>query len=295
MWRPRMPSPLDRLRRAESGPPDFVGVGALASGIGWWHELLLAHPEIRPPQGDDRELHFFDRFCAAELTGADIVAYHALFQRPHGTICGEWTRRYMFDPWTPPLLRRAAPDARLLVMVSDPIERYRSVFTDRLAKRAEGETLYMADVVDRRSFGAQLARLYRFYDPRRVLVLQFERCRRDPLGQYRRTLEFLGARDTGFAPGPLRRKAAGRPESLPVAVLRRVGLPAGTRRRVMARLGRRPVTERVPAPLWPDIEDSLHTALDPDVQALAELVPELDLTLWPNFAHLAAKSSAFVA
>ena len=43
------------------------------------------------------------------------------------------------------------------------------------------------------------------------------------------------------------------------------------------------------APLWPDLEGALHTALDPDVAALRELVPELDLALWPNFAHLAAR------
>ena len=60
-----MRSPLDRVKGAgEAGPPDFVGVGALGSGTGWWHALLLAHPEIRPPRGRGRALHFFERFCA---------------------------------------------------------------------------------------------------------------------------------------------------------------------------------------------------------------------------------------
>jgi len=31
----------------------------------------------------------------------------------------------------------------------------------------------------------------------------------------------------------------------------------------------------------------LHTALDPDVEALRRLAPQLDLRLWPNFASLA--------
>jgi hypothetical protein len=79
-------------------------------------------------------------------------------------------------------------------------------------------------------------------------------------------------RDNGFVPRRLRR-----PQSLAVAALLRLGLPAGTRHRV---------AERPPAPLWPDLEAALHTALDPDVEALRELVPELDVTLWPNFAHL---------
>ncbi len=282
-----MRSPLDRLRGGEPGPPDFVGVGALGSGTGWWHAMLLAHPEIRPPRARRRALHHFDRFCAQELTAADVAAYHARFPRRRGTITGEWTGRYMFDAWTPPLLRRAAPGAKLIAMVSDPIERYRAIFTERLAKRAEGETIFMADVVDRRSYASQLARLRRFYAPERMLVLQFEQCRRDPLPQYARTLEFLEVRDRDFTPRRLRRKSAGKPESLHVAALLRLGVPEGTRRRVTEKLSGRPPA-RATAPLWPDLEAALHTALDPEVEALAAMVPELDLALWPNFAHLAA-------
>ena len=152
----------------------------------------------------------------------------------------------------------------------------------------------MADVVDRRSHASQLARLHRFYDPARVLVLQLELCRRDPLGQYRRTLEFLGVRDATFAPRRLRRKAAGKPESMAVATALRFGLPEGTRRRVLARLGR--IDEREAVALWPDIEASLHTALDPEVRALAETVPGFDLSrlaeLRPSRAVSVRRASA---
>jgi hypothetical protein len=289
-----MRSPFEIFARGAPGPPDFIGVGALGSGTGWWHAMLLAHPEIHPPRGRRRALHHFDRFCASEMTGDDVAAYHACFPRRRGAVMGEWTGRYMFDAWTPPLLQRAAPDARLLVLLSDPIECYRSVFRERLAKYGEDEQFFMADVVDRRSFGAQVARLRRFFDPDRILVLQFERCRRDPVGQYRRTLEFLAVRDTTFAPRRLRRKAAGKPESPGVAAFLRLGLPPGTRRRVLERLGR-PVVEQLPAPLWPDLEAALHTAFDPDVEALRELVPELDLSLWPNFGHLARGREAVAA
>jgi hypothetical protein len=281
-----MRSPLDRFRRGAPGPPDFVGVGALGAGTGWWHAMLLAHPEIRPPFAPRRSLHYFDRFCTVEMTDADVAAYHARFPRRPGTITGEWTGRYLFDAWTPPLLERAAPGAKLLVLLSDPIERYRSILGVRLARRKDDEVVYMADVVDRRSHAAQLARLHRFFDPAQVLVLQLERCRRDPLGQYRRTLDFLGVRDRAFAPRQLRRKAAGKPESALTAAALRIGLPQGTRRRVLARLGR--VDDRDAVALWPDVEASLRTALDPDVQALAAIVPEFDVTLWPNFGHLAA-------
>jgi hypothetical protein len=295
MRSPRDLVPVRRSSGAEpGGPPDFVGVGALGSGTGWWHAMLLAHPEIRAPRAHRRALHFFDKFAARELTGADIAAYHERFPHRPGTITGEWTGRYMFDAWTPPLLRRVAPQAKLLVMVSDPIERYRAIFTERLGRRKAGELLFMTDVVDRRSFGSQLARLRRFYDADRILVLQFERCRRDPLGEYRRTLEFLGVRDRDFAPRRLRRKAAGKPESLMVSAFLRLGLPEGTRRRVGEKLTGRPAPRRT-AQLWPELEESLHVALDPEVEALAAMAPDLDLSLWPNFRHLAGTGERVAA
>jgi hypothetical protein len=238
--------------------------------------MLLAHPEIAGPASRRRALHHFDGFCARAMTDADVAAYHKQFPRSEGAIAGEWTGRYMADPWTPPLLRRAAPEAKLLVMLSDPIERYRAVFTERLANRGDRDRIYMTDAVDRRCFGAQLARLLRFFDREQVLVLQFERCSSDPAGQYRRTLEFLGVRDTAFAPRGLRRN--------PLAALLRRGLPAGRRRRVVERVAGRPAP--VPSPLWPELERALHTALDPDVEVLRGLVPDIDLALWPNFVRL---------
>jgi hypothetical protein len=55
----------------------------------------------------------------------------------------------------------------------------------------------------------QLACLRHFYEADRILVLQFERCRRDTLAQYRRRVEFLGVRDRGFAPRRVRRRVGG--------------------------------------------------------------------------------------
>ncbi len=35
---------------SETGAPDFIGVGAVAAGGGWWLRMLLAHPEVRGPE-----------------------------------------------------------------------------------------------------------------------------------------------------------------------------------------------------------------------------------------------------
>ena len=276
-----------RPKRA-AGPPDFIGVGTLQAGTAWWHDLLLRHPEIDSPRRRERSLHFFDQFCSREMSDDDVAEYHRSFARRRpGHVTGEWTSRYSYDPWTPPLLRRAAPEAKLIVMVSDPIERYRRRLGRELAL-AEGdeEQLYMADAAGRGHYATQLRQLFAFNDPDRVLVLQYERCQADPFGQYARTCRFLGV-DDGFVPRRLRRQVAR--DFQPPAwarALRRAGvLPV-----LMKLAGRTPQGE--PADLWPDIEASLHSDLDPEVAELAEMVPDLDLALWPNFAPVGAASRA---
>ena len=239
------------------GPPDFVGVGSQRCGTTWWFRTLLHHPQIRPPRGRTKELHFFDRFCAAEMRDADVAGYHERFPRGPGQIAGEWTPRYMGDVWTPRLLRRAAPEARLLVLVRDPIERYRSAIVHRrTSEPPRPPELVSSDAVERGRYAAHLTRLHAHFDPAQILVLQYERCRIDGPEQYRRTLRFLGV-DDGHEPEGLER-------------------PRGT------------TTEAQKEPLWPDLEQALRAVLEPDVARLAQIVPDLDVGLWPNFAHLAA-------
>ena len=244
-----------------TGPPHFVGVGAQRAGTTWWFRTLVGHPQLRPARGRKKELHFFDRFGARELGPDDVAAYHRLFPRRPGEICGEWTPRYMHDFWTPGLLRRVAPAAKLLVMLRDPIERYRSGVPHRLSRTPERERETLAvDAIDRSRYAAQLERVYRHWPAEAVLVLQYERCRQDPAGEYRRTLRFLGA-DPDHEP-------------------RDVGRPRGT------------TAEAAKEPLWPDILACLHRELDADVERLRALAPGIDLSLWPNFAHLAAARAA---
>ena len=256
-------------------PPDFVGVGTSDSGFGWWHRLLLQHPQVAPPVRR-RSLDFFDEFCTRAMTDEDIAAYHARFARPQEKLVGEWSADYMYGIWTPMLLRRAAPDAKLLVMLVDPVARFRMMIADSWRRRSAderthnraAETDFLSNSVPRGRYAGQLEGLYRHFPREQVLVLQYERCVKDPAGEYARTLRFLGV-DDGFQPDRFR---------------------DGPARRLRRSLGlaRRRLTSRQPEypELWPDIEVPLLAELEPDVRALRELVPELDLSLWPSFAHL---------
>lgn len=248
------------MRQAEPelipGPPDFIGVGTQRSGTTWWQRLLRDHPAIRLPRNKKKEQHFFDKFGRRPMKPEDIARYHDLFPRAPGELSGEWTPRYMRDIWGPRALSQAAPDAKLLVMFRDPVERYRSGVLHTAAREpGRVTTLLSTDAVDRGKYASQLRRLYDYFDRDQVLVMQYEQCVQDPMLHYRRTLEFIGAPNVDHVPEDL------------------------TRTRGTATKSRK-------EPIWDDLRDALVHALEEDVEELRELFPELDLTLWKNFEHL---------
>ena len=245
---------------AITGPPDFIGVGTQRSGTTWWQRLLKRHPAIRTPLNRKKEQHFFDQFGRREMESADIARYHEQFPRGPGELSGEWTPRYMRDVWGPRVVARAAPDARLLVMFRDPVERFRSGVLHTAARSPDRSAAWVAaDAVERGRYALELRRVYDYFDRDQVLVLQYERCAAEPLEQYRRTLEFIGA-----------------PEHRPKEPKRTRGTATRSRRE----------------PIWDDLRYAIVRELEEDVEELRELVPDLDVTLWRNFAHLAGGSDA---
>jgi hypothetical protein len=234
-----------------TGPPDFVGIGAQRSGSSWWYELVVSHPGVSVVPGTRKEVHFFDDRWDGGFTMEDVQRYHAYFPRPDGRLVGEWTPRYMYDTWTPLMLARAAPEAKLLAILRDPVTRYRSHLGFRLERFGRGAngSLAAADALSRGLYASQLQRVLRHFPREQLLVLQFERCLADPAAQLRRTYEFLGLDPDVPLPDLERPINAGR------------------------------VTFELPA----DVEAELVAAFAQQVPALLEIVPDLDLELWPAF------------
>jgi len=189
------------------------------------------------------------------MTDDDIAAYHARFERRPGKITGEWTRTYAYESWTPMLLHRAAPDAKLLVLLMNPVDRY-AINLARAKRRRRNETDSLSNTVSVGRYAPQLRGLLEYYDRDQILVLQLERCLADPEREYARALDFLGV-ETGFRPSGLRRRP-----------LRRA----------------RDSFDRADADLWPDLEVPMIKELEADVRELRELVPDLDVSLWPQFS-----------
>ncbi len=90
--------------------------------------------------------------------------------------------------------RAAAPEARLLVLLRDPVERFRSGRTLAENRFTVGSTARAAAnaAFNRGLYADQLLRLWRVFPREQVLVLQYELCVADAPGQLARTFDFLG-------------------------------------------------------------------------------------------------------
>lgn len=234
-----------------TGPPGFVGVGAQKAGTSWWYALVTAHPRVHAnPTG--KELHFFDRFWDQAFGAREASEYQHWFSRPPGSMSGEWTPSYMFDVWAPGLLRVAAPEARLLVMLRDPLERYVSGLTHYLQRGAPRHPLVVGDAFRRGLYADQVLGLHQQFGPGQVLVLQYEACIRDPPGELARTYRFLELEPWQCTPDRLDRVVYGTTK----------------RKETVDHLTR----------------TALIDAYQADIRRLVDMVPELDLSLWPTFA-----------
>jgi hypothetical protein len=243
---------------ASIGPPDFIGVGVHKAGTTWWWALLVGHPDV---DGVPRrkELHLLDRMRDEPVVQEQRDWYYRQFPRLPGHLAGEWTPRYQALPRMPRVIDEVAPEARLLTIVREPVERYRSGLSqwhqeNRRRSLKRDEQAGKREARMRGFYGRQVQRLLDVVGPERMLVLQYEQCARDPAGQFARTLEFLGL--PPYEPDP--------------RLLRtRVNQTVGDKRALSGK-----------------DERSLVEEYEPEVRLLKQLVPDLDLSLWPRFAHL---------
>ena len=244
---PPHPAPGER-----TGPPDFALLGAAAAGSRWWLSLIGDHPDVTPGHDSADVAHYFDPYCTEPFGPAEVAGFHAWFPRRPGRIIGFWSPDGTAHSWVPPLLARAAPRALVVVLLRDPVERLLDGLDRTVDARPPHPGSYLADAVDRGRYAEQLALLLEHYPRHQVRVLQYERCVADPVGCLAATFEFLGVdpayRARSLDPHPAEPRAAGL--------------------------------------LDPDTLDRVQDLYRDEVRALVDLVPDLELDLWPSAVPL---------
>lgn len=183
--------------------PDFVIVGAQRCGTTSLYRYLDGHAGVF--MAATKELHFFDRHFAQGLGW-----YRAQFESARtDQLAGEATPRYMSDGLAIERLATAVPDARLVAILRNPVDR---AYSHYWMERARGrEQLSFEDAVAAEEArddpevlpaylgqGRYLRQLQRITDrfPReQLLVLLFDDLCRDAAATFSGLCRFLGVDD----------------------------------------------------------------------------------------------------
>lgn len=224
---PRIPEPVRKVARnvvwgfgrttARWRPlPDFLVIGAQKAGTTALYAYLRWHPQITGPSW--KEVSFFDRHW-----WRGEPWYRGQFPlRSGGKLVGEASPSYLFHPLAPERARAVVPEAKLVALLRDPVDRAYSQyqhevslgreplsFEDALAAEAErtrGEVeRLVADpkafstawwdhtYASRGRYAEQLERWLIAFPREQLLIVTTEELGERPAETYASILAFLGA------------------------------------------------------------------------------------------------------
>lgn len=201
--------------------PNFFIAGAPKCGTTALVEYLRTHPQVFI--SELKEPHYFATDMEGKRTIKSEAGYEALFEgaeRYHRAV-GEGSVYYLYSEQALSNIRAYAPQARIIVMLRNPVELIPSLHGQylysrnederdlatawaligprsegqRLPKRCSDPKLLRYDRIAR--LGEQLERLLATFPAGQVMWIFFDDFARDTRGEYLRVMRFLGLDDDG--------------------------------------------------------------------------------------------------
>ncbi len=200
--------------------PDFFIAGVPKAGTTALHSALARHPELSLSPVKEPKFFLTDGPPAAEGGPGDAKTYRehvwrrsdyeSLFARaPEGTLKGESTPFYLHNNDAQRRIRTLVPDARLIIVLRDPVERAHSNWAhmwsagldpcadfieacDREEKRAAEGWADFWRYTELGKYGEQLVRLYGKFPTEQVLIFRYRALISDPVSTLDTVCAFLG-------------------------------------------------------------------------------------------------------
>ena len=240
--------------------PDFLVIGAPKAGTTALHAALSEHPALYMSAIKEPKFFLSDGPPPTKGGPGDALTYRehvwrradyeALFApAPPGTLRGESTPLYLYDRAAMGRIRDTLPQARLIVIVRDPVERAHSNWAHLWSAglepvadfvRACGEEERRIDAgwasfwhyTGLGRYGEQLQYLFTLFPREQVLVLRYRRLVDEPAQVLDRICAFLGVQ-TGVLTQMPRHNVTSHPEPTlahrAVAAAQRAGSTVGSR------------------------------------------------------------------
>jgi hypothetical protein len=185
----------------ETSLPNFLVIGAMKAGTTTLHTWLDQHPDIA--MSTIKEIGYF----VSRRTDRDSAWYSRHFDG-RAPFRGESTTSYTKFPQragVPARMHALVPDARLVYLLRDPVERTVSHYLHAVQRgresRSLGEALAVLEdnlYVDPSRYHLQLEQYWPYYPQERILLLTTEELHRSPQAALTRVTTFLGARQYDF-------------------------------------------------------------------------------------------------
>src|ERR687894_901132 len=209
--------------------PNFLIIGAMKSGTTALYYYLEHHPEIY--MSPVKEPNFFSSQEQENAAGAvtHIGTYQDLFRGVSGeTAIGEASHSYLYEPGAAAEIRRYAPEAKLIAILRDPIDRAYSHFLHMVrsgeeplddfsqALREDEVGLHkertFQDYIGRGLYYGQLERYFGTFPREQVRVYLYEDLSDAPISTVQDAFRFLKVDDSFVPDVSLRRNVSGDPK-----------------------------------------------------------------------------------
>lgn len=238
-------------------------------------------------------------------TPADIEGYCALFREvSNEKAIGEASPMYLYSAQAPGRIRHHIPAAKLLVILRNPVERAYSTFSlltlqgrepikefsqalEAEEARIRNKWTWMYHYKNVGFYYAQLKRYLDVFERDQIRVYLYEDLKADPSRLVQNVFRFLEVEDTFVPEVSVRENPAGTPRSEiysklvdkpnPVKSLLKPLVPERVRKRIIASLSARNLTER--PPLSQEIRRGLIEVYREDILKLQNLIGR-DLSGW---------------
>lgn len=204
--------------------PNFLVIGAAKAGTTSLYRYLKQHPQIfmsphKEPRFFALEGQSLDFKGPGDMTRfnfcTDITAYQSLFERvTNEQAIGEVSPWYLYVPQSVERIKHHIPNAKLIAILRDPVDRAYSNYLHALreeleplddfesameaeAERIEQNWSYRWHYKQKGFYYPQIKRYLDVFDKEQLRVYLFEDFKSDPSGVLRDIFDFLGV-DEGF-------------------------------------------------------------------------------------------------
>lgn len=210
-----------KMTSSQRSLPDFLIIGTQKGGTTSLYSYLVQHPKIAPVL--TKEIHYFDGHYSEGLPW--YKAHFPFSFQMKGKITGEATPYYLYHPHAPKRAAELVPNAKLIILLRNPVERAyshynmgnklnienRESFEEAIEAEEgriredwnkmiedpswESSNVQNYSLLDRGRYLAQIQRWEACFPKENMLILSSEEFFSDPASVTKKVWKFLGAAD----------------------------------------------------------------------------------------------------